>query len=91
MKVRIKPQDGTKKDEIEMDINPDEIIESVRRRIADKKGIECPKLIFGGKTLKDDETLRLYKVKEGDTVTVGLMYENQYLPMGVTPSWRSGR
>jgi integrin-linked kinase-associated serine/threonine phosphatase 2C len=85
MKIFVRPPDGKKKDDVEMDINEDELIESVRRRISEKKGMECPKLILRGTTLKDDQTLRSYKASAGDVVTIGVLYENQYLPMGVTP------
>jgi len=70
---------------VEIEINADEIIESVRKRIQEKKGIECHKLIFKGTTLRDDRTLRSYEVPEGASLIVQGQYYGQYLPMGVTP------
>lgn len=68
-----------------MDINPDLLIENVRSRIADKKGMDCFKLIFRGTTLKDDKTLRMYDVTEGGVLVVESEFYGQYMPMGVTP------
>lgn len=86
MKVFLRPPDGKKKDDIEMDINVDELIESVRRRIAEKKGMDSSKLIYRGTTLKDDRTLRSYDVTEGGILTVQSQFFGQYMPMGVTPA-----
>mmetsp|Transcript_55732 Transcript_55732/g.156388 ORF Transcript_55732/g.156388 Transcript_55732/m.156388 type:complete len:420 (-) Transcript_55732:65-1324(-) len=91
MKVLLRPPEGKKKDDIELDINADELIESVRKRIQEKNGIDCYKLIHKGITLKDDRTLRSYDVPEGATLIVQGMYHNQYLPMGVTPQMEKRR
>lgn len=85
MKISVRPQDGTKKDDVHLEINPDEMIESVRQRIQEKHGIDCYKLIHNGATLKNDRTLRSYEVPEGATLNVQSSYYGQYLPMGVTP------
>jgi len=87
MKIILKPPQGqgSKKDEVEIDINADELIESVRKRVQEKKGIDCYKLVYRGVTLKDDRTLRSYEISEGAGVVVQSQYHNQYLPMGVTP------
>merc|ERR1719375_1550007 len=69
-----------------MDINPEELIESVRGRIEKKTKLEAHKLIFNGVTLADDETLSSYKVKAGAVITVQSQYYGQYMPMGVTPA-----
>mmetsp|Transcript_41426 Transcript_41426/g.104060 ORF Transcript_41426/g.104060 Transcript_41426/m.104060 type:complete len:418 (-) Transcript_41426:71-1324(-) len=85
MRIFLKPPEGKKKDEVELEINADELIESVRKRIFEKKNIDCHKLIHRGVTLKDDRTLRSYDVPEGATLIVQGQYYGQYLPMGVTP------
>eukprot|EP00928_Gymnodinium_smaydae_P079490 TRINITY_DN63403_c0_g1_i1.p1 TRINITY_DN63403_c0_g1~~TRINITY_DN63403_c0_g1_i1.p1 ORF type:complete len:444 (-),score=135.12 TRINITY_DN63403_c0_g1_i1:171-1421(-) len=87
MKVWLRPPQGGKKDGIEVDINPDELIESVRKRVEDKHGIflEGCKLLFKGVSIKDDSTLRSNGVYEGDIIIVQGEYHNKYMPMGVTP------
>jgi|Transcript_28960 integrin-linked kinase-associated serine/threonine phosphatase 2C len=85
MKIYVRPPDGKKKDDIEMDLNADAILENLMKKIAEKAGIECNKLLFRGQTLSADKTLRSYDVIEGSTILIGNKYENQYLPMGVTP------
>jgi len=85
MRIFLRPHEGKKKDDVELDINQDELIESVRKRIEEKQGIDCYKLIHRGVTLKDDRTLRSYEVPEGATINVQGSYHGQYLPMGVTP------
>jgi len=69
-----------------MDLNPDELIEGVRKKIQDKKGLDGYTMTFKGKMLKDDMTLRSYKVEEGATIETMPEFHNQYLPMGVQPS-----
>jgi len=86
MKLFIRPPEGKKKDDIEVEINPDELIEGVRKKMAEKHGIDCSKLIYRGSTLKDDKTLRTYDVTAGSTIVAQGLYQNQYLPMGVQPS-----
>lgn len=86
MKVFLRPPDGNKKDDVEMNINPDELIESVRRKIAEKSGMDASKLIFHGNGMKDDSTLRSHKVTEGSVIIVQSQYYGQYMPMGVTPA-----
>lgn len=85
MRIFIRPPDKGKKDDVEFDINPDELIESVRRRVQEKRGFECHKLIYRGVTLRDDRTLRFYDAAEGSTLIVQAQYYGQYMPMGVTP------
>jgi len=85
MKVLLRAPDGNKKDDVEMDINIDLLIESVRAKIEEKKGMDCYKLIFGGSTMKDEKTLRSYAVTEGSVLVVQSQYYGQYMPMGVTP------
>jgi len=86
MRIFIRPPDKTtKKDDIEIDLNPDELIESVRKRIHEKKGIECHKMMYKGTNLHDERTLRSYDVLEGSVLIVQGQYYGQYLPMGVTP------
>mmetsp|Transcript_138102 Transcript_138102/g.240187 ORF Transcript_138102/g.240187 Transcript_138102/m.240187 type:complete len:411 (+) Transcript_138102:61-1293(+) len=85
MRVFLRPPEGKKKDDIEVDINPDELIESVKKRLASQKKFEVDKLIFRGSTLKDDRTLRSYQVEEGATLVVQSQYHNQYMPLGVQP------
>jgi len=91
MKVLLRPPEGKKKDDVEMDINADELIESVRKKIQEKKGIDCYKIIHKGITLKDDRTLRSYEVPEGATLIIQGVYHNQYLPMGITPQMEKRR
>jgi integrin-linked kinase-associated serine/threonine phosphatase 2C len=87
MRVYLRAPDGKKKDDVEMDINADELIESVRRKIGQKKGVdESFKVIFRGSTLKDDRTLRSYDVMEDSVLTVQSQFHGQYMPMGVTPA-----
>jgi len=86
MKVYLRPPESkSRKDDIEIDLNPDELIESLRKKISEKKGIDCFKLIFNGKTLHAESTLRSYKVEEGATIMTEPQYHGQYLPMGVQP------
>lgn len=85
MKIFLRPPDGKKKDDVEMDINADELIESVRKRVAEKFSSDCHKIIFRGATLKDDRTLRSYDVMEGSVLIVQSQFYGQYMPMGVTP------
>lgn len=86
MRVFLRPPEGKKKDEVEVDINVDELIESVKKRLANQKKIATDaKLIFRGSTLKDDRTLRSYQVEEGATLVVQSQYHNQYMPLGVQP------
>ena len=86
MRIFIRPPDGTKKDDVEMDLNVDELIESVRKRIQDKKGMDAYKLMHKGITMKDDRTLRSYDVPQDAVLMVQSQYHGQYLPMGVTPA-----
>ncbi|CAE8617928.1 unnamed protein product [Polarella glacialis] len=85
MKIFVRAPDGIKKDDVEMDLNADEIIESLRKKIEAKTGFTCDKLQLNGKTLKEDGTLRSYKTEEGAVLFVQSQYHNQYLPMGVQP------
>jgi len=84
MRVFLRLPEGKKKDDVEMDINEDEIIESVRRKIADKKGMDG-QLFFKQKELNDDETFKTSGVTAGSVITVQSQYHGQYMPMGVTP------
>merc|ERR1719189_1745376 len=84
-KIYLRPPDGKKKDDVEIEINADELIESVRKKILEKRNMEAHKLIHRGVTLKDDRTLRSYDVPEGATLIVQGQYYGQYMPMGVTP------
>jgi len=95
MRVSLRPADATgNKKDVEYDINPDELIESVRRKVSEfakKKygGTEADgmiKLIYRGKPLKDDETLRSCDVTEGGVITLQSEFYGQYMPMGVTPA-----
>jgi len=86
MKIFLRPPDGKKKDDVEIEINADELIESVKKKIFEKKGMECHKLIHRGVSLKDDRTLRSYDVPEGACVIVQGQFYGQYMPMGVTPA-----
>lgn len=86
MKVQIRPPESkNKKDEIEMDVNPDEMLESLKKKIEKKCGFEVHMLQINGKNLHDEKTLRGYDVQEGTTLFVMSQYHNQYLPMGVQP------
>lgn len=70
-----------------MKINEDELIESVRSKVAKKKGAqEEIKLLYKGITMKDDETLRAYKVTPDSVITVQSAFHGMYMPMGVTPA-----
>lgn len=84
MKIFLRPPDGKKKDDVEVDINPDELIESVRSKIAEKHNMDAFKLIYRNNTLKDDKTLRSYDVTEGGVLVVQSEFYGQYMPMGVT-------
>lgn len=85
MKIFVRPPDGKKKDDTELEINADELIESVRKRIGEKTGMDCHKLIHRGANLKDEQTLRSGDVPDGAILIVQGAYYGQYLPMGVTP------
>jgi len=86
MKIFLRPPESkSRKDDLEIDLNPDELIESLRKKISEKKGIDCFKLVFNGKTLHAESTLRSYKVEEGATIMTEPQYHGQYLPMGVQP------
>mmetsp|Transcript_26471 Transcript_26471/g.61719 ORF Transcript_26471/g.61719 Transcript_26471/m.61719 type:complete len:422 (+) Transcript_26471:75-1340(+) len=86
MKVKVRPPDAKgKKDDVEMDINPDELLESVRQKITKKLDVECHKLIHKGVSLKDEMTLRSHDILEGATLVVQAQYHGMYLPMGVQP------
>lgn len=65
-----KPGDPTGSDLIEIDVNPDELVEFVRKRVARKGNCECAKLIFHGKTCADDKPLRIYNIQEGETLII---------------------
>jgi len=84
MKIFLRAPDGKKKDDVEININPDELIESVRGRIAEQHKMDCFKLIYRGQTLKDDKTLRSVDVTEGGVLIVQSEFYGQYMPMGVT-------
>lgn len=57
----------------------------------EKTGLDCYKMKFNGKSLKDDETLRQHKVEDGGTITTEPEFHGQYLPMGVQPSMEKKR
>lgn len=87
MKVFLRPPESkSRKDDVEMDLDPDELIEFVRKKIQEKKGLDCFKLTLNGKSLNDEKTLRSYNVEEGATIMTEPEFHNQYLPMGVQPS-----
>ncbi|CAE7231654.1 unnamed protein product [Symbiodinium natans] len=87
MKIYLRPPESkSRKEDVEVDLNPDELIESLRKKVQEKTGLDCYKLKYQGKTLKDDETLRQHKVEEGVTIMTEPEFHGQYLPMGVQPS-----
>jgi len=65
-----KPGDPLGADLIEIDVNPDELVEFVRKRVARKGNCECAKLIFHGKTCSDEKPLRSYNIEEGETIII---------------------
>ena len=69
---------------LELDVNPDELVESVRKKVS-KKGVDCAKLIVRGISLKDDKSIKSYNVKEGETLIIQTTTFSQYLPKGVRP------
>jgi integrin-linked kinase-associated serine/threonine phosphatase 2C len=85
MKIFVRPDKGTKKDDVEVDINIDALMETVRKKIQEKTGVDCSKLMFKGKNLDNEKTLRSYDVVDGSVIIVKDAYENQYLPLGITP------
>lgn len=92
MKIYLRPPESkSRKDDVEVDLNPDELIEGLRQKIQEKTGLDCYKLKFNGKTLKDDETLRQHKVEENGTIMTEPEFHGQYLPMGVQPSMEKKR
>jgi len=93
MKIKLRAPDGKTKDDVDMDINADELLESVRRKISEKQERfkDCYKLIFKGTTMKDDQTLRTYDVTEGSAVVVQSQFYGQYMPMGVQPQQEGKR
>lgn len=91
MKIFVRPPDKGKKDDVEVDINPDELIESVRKRIQEKKGFEIHKFIYKGTSLNDERTLRSYDITEGAVILAQAQYYGQYLPMGVQPQMEAKR
>uniref|UniRef100_A0A7S1F5P1 protein-serine/threonine phosphatase n=1 Tax=Noctiluca scintillans TaxID=2966 RepID=A0A7S1F5P1_NOCSC len=92
MKILFRPPEKGKKDDVELDVNPDELMESVRRKVQAKvSDWQCHKLIHQGVTLRDDRTLRYYGVAEGSCLIVQGQYYGQYLPMGVTPNMERKR
>jgi len=84
MKIFLRFPDGKKKDDVEMDINVDEILEFVKAKVAKKMNVDNFKLIYRNTTLKDDKTLRSYDVTEGGVLVVQSEFYGQYMPMGVT-------
>eukprot|EP00438_Fugacium_kawagutii_P014862 Skav220138 [mRNA] locus=scaffold1320:72380:82436:+ [translate_table: standard] len=92
MKIYLRPPESkSRKDDVEVDLNPDELIEGVRQKIQEKTGLDCYKMKFNGKTLKDDETLRQHKVEENGIIMTEPEFHGQYLPMGVQPSMEKKR
>lgn len=92
MKIFLRPPESkSNKDDVEMEVNADEMMESLRKRIEEKSGLDCYKLKVNGKTVKDDETLRQHKVEDGGIVHTEPEFHGQYLPMGVQPSMEKKR
>lgn len=91
MRIFIRLPEQGKKEDKEIDLNPDELIESMRKRIESKLGIQCHKLIMKGTSLKDDRTLRSYECVDGSVLLVQEQYYGQYLPMGVQPQMEKKR
>eukprot|EP00929_Paragymnodinium_shiwhaense_P003809 TRINITY_DN104480_c0_g1_i1.p1 TRINITY_DN104480_c0_g1~~TRINITY_DN104480_c0_g1_i1.p1 ORF type:complete len:412 (+),score=115.68 TRINITY_DN104480_c0_g1_i1:74-1309(+) len=86
MKIFLRRPDGVKKDDVEVDISPDQMIEDVKKKIQSTHQLDVYKLLNKGKSLADDRTLRSYAIQEGTVLTWHDPYYGQYLPMGVHPS-----
>nr|8J0A_A Chain A, Ubiquitin variant R4 [synthetic construct]8J0A_B Chain B, Ubiquitin variant R4 [synthetic construct] len=67
MTIYVKTQDGKI---IKLEVNDDDTILNVKKKIEEKTGIppEDQILIYKGKVLEDDKTLADYNIKENDTL-----------------------
>jgi len=73
------PKDAAKPD-LDVDLNLDELVEFVRRKVEKKEGVEVHRLIFRGVTLNDERSLRSYDVQENDMLIVQSKNYGLYRP-----------
>lgn len=69
----------------DLDINPDHLVEGVRKKVEKATGIECHKLIYHGVTLHDEKPIREYDIAENDALIIQSRHYGAYLPRGVQP------
>mmetsp|Transcript_83 Transcript_83/g.238 ORF Transcript_83/g.238 Transcript_83/m.238 type:complete len:80 (-) Transcript_83:24-263(-) len=64
MEIKIKTLTGK---ELAIDVEPDDKIERIKERVNEREGIPPPqqRLIFGGKQMQDDKTVREYGIDAG--------------------------
>lgn len=70
MKISAKPLKG---ETFEVDIEPDDKVEELKKRIAQAKSefpVELQKLIYSGKILADGQAIKEYNIKPGEFVVV---------------------
>mmetsp|Transcript_11175 Transcript_11175/g.25397 ORF Transcript_11175/g.25397 Transcript_11175/m.25397 type:complete len:418 (+) Transcript_11175:79-1332(+) len=91
MKVKLRLPEKGKKDDVEMDINPDELLEGVRQKIEKKLGVDCHKILHNGVSLKDESTLNSSQVRDGALLVIQVQYHAMYLPLGVQPGMEKKR
>jgi integrin-linked kinase-associated serine/threonine phosphatase 2C len=73
------PKDAGKPD-LDVDLNLDELVEFVRKKVEKKEGVEVHRLIFRGVTLNDERSLRSYDVQENDMLIVQSKNYGLYRP-----------
>eukprot|EP00002_Diphylleia_rotans_P002239 TRINITY_DN11412_c0_g1_i5.p1 TRINITY_DN11412_c0_g1~~TRINITY_DN11412_c0_g1_i5.p1 ORF type:complete len:102 (+),score=16.49 TRINITY_DN11412_c0_g1_i5:232-537(+) len=66
--------------EVEIDIEPTDKIERVKERVEEKEGIPPPqqRLIFGGRALADDKTVKDYNIEGGSVIHLVLALRGGY-------------
>jgi len=67
MIIKVKTLTGK---EIEIDIDADDKIERVKERVEEKEGIppQQQRLIFGGRQMADEKTVREYNIEAGSVL-----------------------
>ena len=78
---------------ITIDVDPTDTIKIVKSRIQDKEGIPPheQRLIYGGKQLQDDKTLKYYKIQDFSLLNLNISLANKKMPIELTVDVRSIR